>query len=223
MTVSPLRQRTAPASRRHRTRPSLIHPRPVDAGATALTVSFAVTLAGEARYRDALEILDGLRQLTGRLSADGLVEDPLDAVSLDVSPTYDKPSLVPPAQPFAILGVATAEPATELATVEPAAAATGAIEIVPESRRVLLDGEPVPLTRIEFDLLQFLAEHPHRVFSRSQLLQQVWGYSHAGERTVDVHIRRVRAKLGDDALVTTIRGVGYRLADHVDIRLIHLH
>jgi two-component system, OmpR family, response regulator len=219
MTVTPLRQHAAAPNRRHHARPSLAHPRPVDAGANALTVSFAVTLAGEARYRDALEILDGLRQLTGRLTTDGRVEDPLDAVSLDVTPSYDNPDPVRAPHPLTVIG-AVPEP---MNAVDEESRPTGAIWIVPESRRVSVDGEPVPLTRIEFDLLQFLAEHPQRVFSRTQLLQQVWGYSHAGERTVDVHIRRVRAKLGDDALVTTIRGVGYRLADHVDIRLVRLH
>ena len=218
MTVTPLRQRTAP---RHHPRPSLLHPRPAEGDANALTVSFAVTLAGEARYRDALEILDGLRQLTGRLTTDGRVSDPLDAVSLDVTPSYDTPDLVRARQPLALLG-ATPTPRPE-PDPELAGGTSRGIRIVSESRRVSLDGEPVPLTRIEFDLLHFLAEHPQRVFSRTQLLQQVWGYSHAGERTVDVHVRRVRAKLADDAVVTTIRGVGYRLADHVDIRLVHLH
>jgi two-component system, OmpR family, response regulator MtrA len=66
--------------------------------------------------------------------------------------------------------------------------------------------------------LLFLAEHPARVFTRLQLLDHVWGYTHAGLRTVDVHIRRLRAKFGDDvALVTTVHGVGYRLTDGVNI------
>ena len=54
----------------------------------------------------------------------------------------------------------------------------------------------IPLTRIEYDLLLFLAERPHRVFTRLQLLASVWGYEHAVARTVDVHVRRLRAKLG---------------------------
>ena len=65
----------------------------------------------------------------------------------------------------------------------------------------------------------FLAEHPRTVFTRLQLLQAVWGHLHAGERTVDVHIRRLRAKVRDD-LVVTVRGVGYRLADDPRIQVI---
>ena len=84
---------------------------------------------------------------------------------------------------------------------------------------MLLDGEPVALTRLEFDLLHFLGANPRRVFSRPQLLQSVWGYSHAGLRTVDVHMRRIRAKLGDVPLVTTVRGVGYRLSDEADLAI----
>ncbi|MEU1753960.1 winged helix-turn-helix domain-containing protein [Micromonospora matsumotoense] len=87
--------------------------------------------------------------------------------------------------------------------------------------RVVRQGDrEIPLTRIEFDLLLFLAEHPHRVFTRLQLLASVWGYEHAVARTVDVHVRRLRAKLGADApLVTTVYGVGYRLADEARVRV----
>ncbi|WP_431927059.1 winged helix-turn-helix domain-containing protein [Micromonospora wenchangensis] len=87
--------------------------------------------------------------------------------------------------------------------------------------RVVRQGDrEIPLTRIEFDLLLFLAEHPHQVFTRLQLLANVWGYEHAVARTVDVHIRRLRAKLGADTpLVTTVYGVGYRLADEARVRI----
>jgi DNA-binding response OmpR family regulator len=70
------------------------------------------------------------------------------------------------------------------------------------------------LTFKEFELLKFLAQHPGRVFSRAQLLQEVWGYDYyGGTRTVDVHVRRLRAKLGPEheGLVGTVRNVGYRL------------
>jgi DNA-binding response OmpR family regulator len=69
------------------------------------------------------------------------------------------------------------------------------------------------LTYKEFELLKFLAQHPGRVFTRAQLLQEVWGYDYfGGTRTVDVHVRRLRAKLGPehDALIGTVRNVGYR-------------
>ena len=74
-------------------------------------------------------------------------------------------------------------------------------------------GRVLDLTFKEFELLKFLAQHPGRVFSRAQLLQEVWGYDYfGGTRTVDVHVRRLRAKLGSDheTLIGTVRNVGYR-------------
>ena len=76
-------------------------------------------------------------------------------------------------------------------------------------RRTVLD-----LTYKEFELLKFLAQHPGRVYTRAQLLQEVWGYDYfGGTRTVDVHVRRLRAKLGaeHEHLIGTVRNVGYRL------------
>jgi DNA-binding response OmpR family regulator len=78
---------------------------------------------------------------------------------------------------------------------------------------VRLRGRSLDLTFKEFELLKFLAQHPGRVFTRSQLLQEVWGYDYfGGTRTVDVHVRRLRAKLGaeHEALIGTVRNVGYR-------------
>jgi DNA-binding response OmpR family regulator len=76
-----------------------------------------------------------------------------------------------------------------------------------------LGGRALDLTFKEFELLKFLAQHPGRVFSRQQLLQEVWGYDYfGGTRTVDVHVRRLRAKLGPEheTLIGTVRNVGYR-------------
>jgi DNA-binding response OmpR family regulator len=76
-----------------------------------------------------------------------------------------------------------------------------------------LRSRPLDLTFKEFELLKFLAQHPGRVFTRAHLLQEVWGYDYfGGTRTVDVHIRRLRAKLGPehDSLIGTVRNVGYR-------------
>jgi DNA-binding response OmpR family regulator len=76
-----------------------------------------------------------------------------------------------------------------------------------------LRGHPLDLTFKEFELLKYLAQHPGRVFTRAQLLQEVWGYDYfGGTRTVDVHVRRLRAKLGADheALIGTVRNVGYK-------------
>jgi DNA-binding response OmpR family regulator len=76
-----------------------------------------------------------------------------------------------------------------------------------------LGGRPLDLTFKEFELLKYLVQHPGRVFTREQLLQEVWGYDYfGGTRTVDVHVRRPRAKLGpeNETLIGTVRNVGYR-------------
>ncbi|MEO3797093.1 response regulator transcription factor [Nonomuraea sp. B10E15] len=76
-----------------------------------------------------------------------------------------------------------------------------------------LRGRVLDLTFKEFELLKYLAQHPGRVFTRAQLLQEVWGYDYfGGTRTVDVHVRRLRAKLGTEyeSLIGTVRNVGYR-------------
>ena len=76
-----------------------------------------------------------------------------------------------------------------------------------------LNGRSLDLTFKEFELLKYLTQQPGRVFSRAQLLQEVWGYDYfGGTRTVDVHVRRLRAKLGaeNEALIGTVRNVGYR-------------
>jgi DNA-binding response OmpR family regulator len=76
-----------------------------------------------------------------------------------------------------------------------------------------LRGRVLDLTFKEFELLKYLAQHPGRVFTRAQLLQEVWGYDYfGGTRTVDVHVRRLRAKLGaeHEQLIGTVRNVGYR-------------
>jgi DNA-binding response OmpR family regulator len=76
-----------------------------------------------------------------------------------------------------------------------------------------LKGRVLDLTFKEFELLKYLAQHPGRVFTRAQLLQEVWGYDYfGGTRTVDVHVRRLRAKLGveNEQLIGTVRNVGYR-------------
>ena len=74
-------------------------------------------------------------------------------------------------------------------------------------------GTSLDLTFKEFELLKYLAQHPGRVFSRAQLLQEIWGYDYfGGTRTVDVHIRRLRSKLGPEfeSIIGTVRNVGYR-------------
>lgn len=81
---------------------------------------------------------------------------------------------------------------------------------------VLADGQDVPLTRKEYEMLHLFLENPGIVFNREQLLRQIWGYDFEGEtRTVDVHIRTLRQKLGKAGdLVETVRGFGYRMGDN---------
>lgn len=97
---------------------------------------------------------------------------------------------------------------------------TPQLRMLPGPRVVLLNDEPIALTRLEFELLYFLATHPRQVFSRRQLLNAVWRDNLGVSRTVDVHVRRLRAKLGPDvSVVSTVYGVGYRLADDAQIIL----
>lgn len=92
----------------------------------------------------------------------------------------------------------------------------GALVVDTEGRDVWVGGEPVALTRTEFDLLAALVERPRMAFSRRQLIDRVWGETWVGdEHLVDVHVGHLRRKLGDDALsgkyVRTVRGVGYKM------------
>ncbi len=90
---------------------------------------------------------------------------------------------------------------------------TGNIVIDEAGYSAKLNGVQLDLTYTEFELLKYLAQHPGRVFSRQQLLSDVWGYDYyGGTRTVDVHVRRLRAKLGPEyeSVIGTVRNVGYR-------------
>ncbi|HEY8534005.1 MAG TPA: response regulator transcription factor [Micromonospora sp.] len=89
----------------------------------------------------------------------------------------------------------------------------GDLVIDPDTYSVKIKGRPLDLTYKEFELLKFLAQHPGRVFTRDQLLREVWGYDYfGGTRTVDVHVRRLRAKLGSEyeSMIGTVRQVGYK-------------
>lgn len=92
----------------------------------------------------------------------------------------------------------------------------GSLAVDVKRRAVTVDGEPVILTYKEFELLCYLLENRGVVLSRDQILTKIWDYNYSGEtRTVDVHIRTLRQKLGDaGALIETVRGVGYRLAQN---------
>ena len=91
----------------------------------------------------------------------------------------------------------------------------GALTIDPGAREVLVAGHPVELTKLEFDVLDALTEHPGLVLTRRQILERVWGTSWPGdEHVVEVHVAKLRAKLGGDRpgrFIETVRGVGYRI------------
>jgi two-component system alkaline phosphatase synthesis response regulator PhoP len=94
----------------------------------------------------------------------------------------------------------------------------GRMLIDEERFAVYIDGVKQEFTLKEFELIRFLARYPGKVFSREQLLEQVWGYDYAGDsRTVDVHIRHIRQKLEQlprgDQIIETVRGVGYRFKE----------
>ena len=117
-----------------------------------------------------------------------------------------------PAETEARLRLASARGAggTEDASTE--ISASGVV-IDEASYTARVNGTALNLTYKEFELLKYLAQHPGRVFTRDQLLHEVWGYDYyGGTRTVDVHVRRLRAKLGTDheTLIGTVRNVGYR-------------
>ncbi|PGH45166.1 Transcriptional regulatory protein, C terminal [Micromonospora sediminicola] len=170
--------------------------RPANTAAPMLTVTLNIPLACEESLTPAARrLLDAAREMLERGDA---------VISAGAVPAERRPDPVP----------AGRGPTRPLAPTIPT------LHILASSRSVLRDGEPLPLTRLEFDLLLHLVAHPRRVFTRLQLLNAVWGYEHAGVRTVDVHVRRLRGKVGVDVpLVTTVYGVGYRLADDARVTI----
>ncbi len=121
-----------------------------------------------------------------------------------------------PAEVSARLRLSVARAAEDAGATGPGAEApirASGVSVDAASYTAKVHGEPLNLTFKEFELLKHLVQHPGRVFTREQLLHEVWGYDYfGGTRTVDVHVRRLRAKLGPDQeqLIGTVRNVGYR-------------
>src|SRR5687768_16521004 len=118
-----------------------------------------------------------------------------------------------PAEVDARLRLATGKKAETAPDSEPGVVRAGELTIDEGTYTCRLRGRVLDLTFKEFELLKYLAQHPGRVFTRAQLLQEVWGYDYyGGTRTVDVHVRRLRAKLGaeHESHIGTVRNVGYR-------------
>lgn len=187
-----------------RTHPQGTPPRPArhrrsTAPTTTVRLTVDIGLTNEPPDPQALRLLELIRELAER--TDGAVSvTTTGGADIDVAP----------------------DPAgrAEFSSPAVAEASRDALRIRVASRTVLRNGLVIPLTRLEFDLLLFLSRNPRRVFTRMQLLHNVWGYDHTVVRTVDVHVRRLRVKVGEDLpVVTTVYGVGYRLADEVRIDL----
>ena len=120
-----------------------------------------------------------------------------------------------PAEVDARIRIAVGAHAAQLAALDPTSTEIrqGDVVIDENTYTAKIKGTSLDLTFKEFELLKYLAQHPGRVFTRAQLLQEIWGYDYfGGTRTVDVHIRRLRSKLGPEfeAIIGTVRNVGYR-------------
>lgn len=120
-------------------------------------------------------------------------------------------------QPPSALAPSALPPSALVPSVAPAQAQEGAgpVSIDSVQRTALVDGQALDLTYLEFELLAHLVAHPHRVHTRDQLVTTVWGYGHVGDgRTVDVHVARLRRKLGAEhrRTIQTVRRVGYKYA-----------
>ncbi|SHN74440.1 winged helix-turn-helix domain-containing protein [Cryptosporangium aurantiacum] len=173
--------------------------------ASALCAEISDLLAGHARAGDTT---------VSALVSLGFGDDAARPPSAPVFSARDDGTPVPDATVDARPGAATRGAAVAARRSD---AGTPPLRILAGRRVATLAGSELSLTRREFDLLAFLARHPRQVFSRTQLIDAVWGarfrYS---ERTIDVHVRRLRVKLADTGpQIVTVRGVGYRL-DHAD-------
>lgn len=170
---------------------------------------------------DARKDLAGSRSLTQLLRATGLsvplllvlTEGGMAAVSSSWAADDVILESAGPAEVEARIRLALTRSADADDSVNQEIQAAGVV-IDEDSYTARVHGKALNLTYKEFELLKYLAQHPGRVFTRAQLLNEVWGYDYyGGTRTVDVHIRRLRAKLGSDheKLISTVRNVGYLL------------
>lgn len=170
---------------------------------------------------DARKELSGSRSLTQLLRATGisvplllvLTEGGMAAVSASWAADDIVLDTAGPAEVEARIRLALTRSAMVADGPSPEIQAAG-IVIDEDSYTARVHGLALNLTYKEFELLKYLAQHPGRVFTREQLLNEVWGYDYyGGTRTVDVHVRRLRAKLGseNEKLISTVRNVGYRL------------
>jgi DNA-binding response OmpR family regulator len=172
---------------------------------------------------DARRELPAAKSLTTLLTSTGLgcpviaiaTEGALSAVSADWGIDDVILDTAGPAEVDARIRIAIGRYLSLITSTDPSTGEirTGDVLIDENSYTARIKGRALDLTFKEFELLKYLAQHPGRVFSRAQLLQEIWGYDYfGGTRTVDVHIRRLRSKLGPEfeSIIGTVRNVGYR-------------
>ena len=175
--------------------------------ATAVLIDGRFNLAGARAFTKVLATAEVDLPIIAVLKEGGLV-----ALSADWSVDDVLLDTAGPAEVDARLRLAVAR-RSAVVEGEPGVVKVGDLTIEEATYTARLRSTTLDLTYKEFELLKFLAQHPGRVFSRSHLLQEVWGYDYfGGTRTVDVHVRRLRAKLGAEyeSLIGTVRNVGYK-------------
>ncbi|HJQ00619.1 MAG TPA: response regulator transcription factor [Jatrophihabitans sp.] len=185
----------------------------LDSAAAAVLIDGRFNLAGTRAFARVLATTGADLPVIVVLKEGGLValsaDWPIDDVLLDTAG---------PAEVDARLRLAVAR-RSAVVEGEPGVVKVGELTIEEGTYTARLRSTTLDLTYKEFELLKFLAQHPGRVFSRSHLLQEVWGYDYfGGTRTVDVHVRRLRAKLGVEfeSMIGTVRNVGYKFVKPVE-------
>jgi DNA-binding response OmpR family regulator len=177
----------------------------------------------ECLFIDARRDLPAAKALTRVIAATGIdcpmivvtTEGGLSAINSDWGITDVILDTAGPAEVDARIRIAIGKTLQQLVAADPSIREIrqGDVIIDETSYTAKIKGRSLDLTFKEFELLKYLAQHPGRVFTRAQLLHEIWGYDYfGGTRTVDVHIRRLRAKLGPEfeAIIGTVRNVGYR-------------
>jgi DNA-binding response OmpR family regulator len=187
---------------------------------SVVTVAEALSLGPDAVLVDAAEnpgqghaVLHALRERGPRIPVLVVVE----RIDIDRFPWEEvADDVIYPGAPEGEIRLRFALARRRTGTGEETTIRLGPIALDRSTYRVSIEGAPLDLTFKEFELLRYLAERRGRVFTRPALLREVWGYDfYGGTRTVDVHVRRLRSKLGPahEGLIETVRGVGYRAAD----------
>lgn len=146
-----------------------------------------------------------------------MTEGGLSAISADWNADDVILDTAGPAEVEARIRIAIGKLQAKRLSADPTSGEIKSVEVVIDEKTYTakIRGRALDLTYKEFELLKYLAQHPGRVFTRSQLLQEIWGYDYfGGTRTVDVHIRRLRSKLGTEfeSIIGTVRNVGYRFS-----------